>query len=138
MEQDFSSQDVLLNLAQLESQEFDSEDIEDEIEYLLPERNLKRKLEHFYIPLTLNQDSKTPVASFISVKNKKTVTTRPYPRMVYVKCNRSDCNNTGIMLHPHFREVHYHTAICIKHDCSHDNEKDCVVVQCIEASCNST
>jgi hypothetical protein len=138
MELDFSIQDVSFSLAPLQSQELGNKYIEDKIEYNPPEQSVICKWELFYRPLDQILDSNPQVASFISVKDRKTVTASPYPRMVYVKCNRSDCNNPGLKLHPHFREIHYHTTICIKHYCRHYNEKDCVVVQCIETYCNST
>lgn len=62
--------------------------------------------------------------------DKRALNQGPYPRMVHIKCLRSDCNNKGIILNPYFDDIHFHTTLCTKQNCNHDNES-CVIVASI-------
>lgn len=74
-----------------------------------------------------DDDDDLAMANCYAVSDKKKIERAPYPRMVYVKCKRTDCGNKGITLNPYYDHVHYHTTLCTKHDCNHDDDK-CVIV----------
>jgi hypothetical protein len=67
------------------------------------------------------------MAKCYTVSDRKPIIKGPYPRMVYVKCQRKDCQTKGITLNPYFDHVHFHTTFCNKQSCNHDDES-CVII----------
>lgn len=98
-------------------------DIESEWEWELA---TTKKSKPCFKPIPMIQPNHD-MANCYTVSDRKPIIQGPYPRMVYVKCQRRDCQTKGITLNPYFDHIHFHTTFCNKQACNHNNES-CVII----------